>query len=119
LLVQVTGKPLSLKRAIRNLLINAATHGGGTTVSMRCNCESVFVDIVNNGPGIPEELLARAFEPFFRVDAARSPTTGAGLGLAIAREIIHCNQGSVALVNRPSGGLAQTVRIPLRPHKII
>jgi signal transduction histidine kinase len=113
--VQVNGKPLSLKRAIRNLLINAATHGGGATVSIRRNCESVFIDIVDNGPGIPEELLARAFEPFFRVDAARSPMAGAGLGLAIAKEIIHCNRGNVALVNRPGGGLAQTVEIPLWP----
>lgn len=111
--VRVMGKPLSLKRAIRNLLINAATHGGGATVNMRCNCESAFIDIVDDGPGIPEELLARAFEPFFRVDAARSRMAGAGLGLAIAKEIIHCNRGSVVLVNRPGGGLAQTIEIPL------
>jgi signal transduction histidine kinase len=110
---QVNGKPLSLKRAIRNLMINAATHGGGATVSMRRKHEAVCIDIVDNGPGIPEALLGRAFEPFFRVDPSRSPTTGAGLGLAIAKEIIHCNRGSVVLVNKPGGGLAQTIEIPL------
>jgi signal transduction histidine kinase len=110
--VQVMGKPLSLKRAIRNLLINAATHGGGATVSIRRKRESVFIEIVDNGPGIPEELLARAFEPFFRVDAARSSTAGAGLGLAIAKEIIHRNRGTLILANRARGGLIQTIEVP-------
>jgi|EndMetStandDraft_5_1072996.scaffolds.fasta_scaffold32855_2 signal transduction histidine kinase len=110
--VQVMGKPLSLKRAIRNLLINAATYGGGATVSIRRKCESAFIDIVDNGPGIPEELLARAFEPFFRVDAARSATAGAGLGLAIAKEIIHRNRGTLILANGATGGLIQTIEVP-------
>lgn len=110
--VQVMGKPLSLKRAIRNLLINAATHGGGATVSVRRKSESVFIDIIDNGPGIPEELLARAFEPFFRVDASRSSTAGAGLGLAIAKEIIHRNRGTLILANGARGGLIQTIEVP-------
>jgi signal transduction histidine kinase len=111
--VHVMGRPLSLKRAIRNLLINAATHGGGATVSIRRKHESGFIEIVDSGPGIPQELLARAFEPFFRVDAARSPTAGAGLGLAIAKEIIHRNRGTLSLANRASGaGLIQTIEVP-------
>lgn len=110
--VQVMGKPLSLKRAIRNLLINAATHGGGARVSMKRRCGSVSIEIVDSGRGIPEELLARAFEPFFRVDAARSATAGAGLGLAIAKEIIHRNRGTLMLANRASGGLIQTIEVP-------
>jgi signal transduction histidine kinase len=114
--VQVVGKPLSLKRAIRNLLINAATHGGGATVSIRRKSQSVFIDIVDNGPGIPEELLARAFEPFFRVDEARSPTAGAGLGLAIAKEIIHRNRGTLILANGAGGGLIQTIEVPAAPN---
>jgi signal transduction histidine kinase len=110
--VQVVAKPLSLKRAIRNLLINAATHGGGATVSLRRNCTSVRIEIVDNGPGIPEKLLARAFEPFFRVDAARSSMAGAGLGLAIAKEIIHRNRGTLILANGAGGGLVQTIEVP-------
>jgi signal transduction histidine kinase len=111
--VEILGRPLSLKRAIRNLLINAATHGGGASVSIRRKREAVFVDIVDNGPGIPEKLLARAFEPFFRVDAARSSTAGAGLGLAIAKEIIHRNRGTLILANGAAGGLIQRIEVPL------
>ena len=110
--VRVMVKPLSLKRAIRNLLINAATYGGGATVSIHRKCESAFIEITDNGPGIPEELLVRAFEPFFRVDAARSSTAGAGLGLAIAKEIIHRNRGTLILANAVSGGLIQTIEVP-------
>jgi signal transduction histidine kinase len=110
--VLVTGKPLSLKRAIRNLLINAATHGEGAAVSLRRKRESVLIEIVDNGPGIPECLLSRAFEPFFRVNAARSATTGAGLGLAIAKEIIHRNRGTLSLANGARGGLVQTIEVP-------
>jgi signal transduction histidine kinase len=114
--VQVMVKPLSVKRAIRNLLINAATHGRGATVTIRRKCESAFIDIVDNGPGIPEELLARAFEPFFRVDSARSSMAGAGLGLAIAKEIIHRNRGTLILANGGSGGLIQTIEVPTASH---
>ncbi len=113
--VQVMGKPLALKRAIRNLLINAATHGGGATVSIRGKSDSVFIDIVDNGPGIPEPLLARAFEPFFRVDPARSSMAGAGLGLAIAKEIIQRNRGSLILANGAGGGFIQTIEVPAAP----
>jgi signal transduction histidine kinase len=104
-----------LKRAIRNLLINAATHGGGASVIVHRKSTSVLIDIIDSGPGIPEQLLARAFEPFFRVDAARSPTAGVGLGLAIAKEIIQRNQGTLILANRVKGGLIQTVEMPTTP----
>jgi signal transduction histidine kinase len=109
---QVLAKRLPLKRAIQNLVINAATHGGGATVNVRRGDRSVIIDILDNGPGIPESKLPFAFEPFFRVDPARSATPGAGLGLAIANEIIQRNRGSLVLVNRPTGGLAQTIEIP-------
>lgn len=90
--------------------------GAGATVSIRRKSNSVFIDIVDKGPGIPEELLARAFEPFFRVDPARSSTAGAGLGLAIAKEIIHRNRGTLILANGASGGLIQTIEVPAAPN---
>lgn len=110
--VEVRGKPMSMKRAIRNLLVNAATHGGGAHVSIRNESGAVRVEIVDNGPGIPRELLSRAFEPFFRVEQARPARPGVGLGLAIAREIIQHNRGTLRLANRASGGLIQTIELP-------
>jgi signal transduction histidine kinase len=113
-LVSVRARPLSLKRAFRNLMINAATHGGGAIVSVRKCPHAVLLLIEDDGPGIPEDLLQRAYEPFFRIDPARRASVpGAGLGLAIAREIIARSKGELKITNRPEGGLRQEVSFPV------
>jgi signal transduction histidine kinase len=112
--VSVRVRPLSLKRALRNLMINAATHGGGAMVSVRKRQHAALVLIEDHGPGIPEDLLQRAYEPFFRIDRTRRGSVpGAGLGLAIAREIIARNKGALTIANRPEGGLRQEVGFPV------
>jgi len=109
----VAGKPLSLKRAIRNLIVNAATHGRGARVYLRAGAGCALLLIEDDGPGIPEHLMAQVFEPFFRTDPARQVTIpGAGLGLAIAHEIIQRHGGKLVLANKPSGGLIQRVELP-------
>ncbi len=110
----VTGGPLALRRALRNLIANAATHGGGGTVRLQAGAGEALLVIEDQGPGIPEEMISRMFEPFFRADPARAqPIKGAGLGLAIAREIIERLGGSIVISNRPEGGLRQVVRLRL------
>ncbi|RWC12077.1 MAG: ATP-binding protein [Mesorhizobium sp.] len=73
------------------------------------------VTIRDEGPGIPEELIDQVFEPFFRVDAARRKIMpGAGLGLAIAKEIIERFGGTITIANcKKPKGLVQTVKLPL------
>jgi signal transduction histidine kinase len=105
-------RPLSLKRALRNLLVNAATHGKGATITLINSGAVARIEILDRGNGIPDDLLERAIEPFFRADPLRSPR-GAGLGLAIAREIILRNGGQLTMANAPAGGLAQTVTMPI------
>lgn len=112
----VEARPLALKRALRNLLENAATHGGGATARVRVEGERTVLEIDDEGPGIPEDLLERVFEPFFRVDAGRRRTVpGAGLGFAIAKEILDRAGGTIAIANRPGGGLRQTVTLRTVP----
>ncbi|HEX2020192.1 MAG TPA: ATP-binding protein [Aurantimonas sp.] len=107
-------RPFALKRALRNLIDNAALHGGGAHVSLRRGEHEARITITDDGPGIPEALIGQAFEPFFRVDPGRRQfKPGAGLGLAIAKEIIDGAGGTVRIANRPGGGLEQTVRLPL------
>ncbi|WP_020186355.1 ATP-binding protein [Methylopila sp. 73B] len=107
-------RPHAMKRALRNLVVNAATHGQAAAVAVTVTAQSVIVAIEDSGPGIPDALLERVFEPFFRVDPARkAPMPGAGLGMAIAREIIRRNSGELAVTNRPAGGLVQVVTLPL------
>lgn len=114
--VVVPARPLSLKRAVRNLVTNAATHGRGARLKVWSDGERAHLLIQDEGPGIPEALINRAFEPFFRIDPARQAAIpGAGLGLAIAHEIITRHGGTLRLTNRAKGGLSQHVTLPLEP----
>ncbi len=110
----VMAGPFALKRALRNLISNAATHGGGATISLSRGRAEAQILITDEGPGIPEALIEQVFEPFFRVDIARRKTLpGAGLGLAIAKEIIERFHGKIDISNRDPQGLSQTVTLPL------
>lgn len=114
--VRVQGHALALKRAVRNLAINAATHGLEATLAVYLETNAAVLEITDRGPGIPETLLPRVFEPFFRIDPARQPSgpaAGAGLGLAIAKEIVERQGGRLSISNGPNGGLVQTLRLPL------
>ncbi|TPM79145.1 HAMP domain-containing protein [Mesorhizobium sp. B2-3-3] len=108
--VYVRAGSLGLRRALRNLMVNAATHGKGCQVEVVGQDRKAVITIADRGPGIPPELLDRAFEPFFRVDPGRRQSVpGAGLGLAIVKEIIEHYGGRVTLANQPGGGLRQTI----------
>ncbi|RUX17353.1 HAMP domain-containing protein [Mesorhizobium sp. M2A.F.Ca.ET.042.01.1.1] len=108
--VFVKAGALGLRRALRNLIVNAATHGKSCTIALARRGGQAVLTIADRGAGIPPDLLNKAFEPFFRVDPARTQfIPGAGLGLAIAKEIIERYGGSITLENRPGGGLLQTV----------
>lgn len=114
----VAAAPVALKRALRNLFINAATHGGGAKVNLAREGQRAVIEILDEGPGIPEELIGQVFEPFFRVDPARRKSIpGAGLGLAIAKEILERFGGTLAVANRRPKGLIQTVTLPLAEPK--
>jgi signal transduction histidine kinase len=105
--------PLAFVRALRNLIINAATHGAGARVTVQLRGSRCAVVIEDVGPGIPEHLIASVFEPFFRVDPARrQQVPGAGLGLAIAKEIIEKSNGTLVIENRKPRGLRQLILLP-------
>ncbi|QCI99389.1 ATP-binding protein [Agrobacterium larrymoorei] len=106
----INAAPLALKRALQNLILNAATHGKSAEVTVSRQSHKVHLNITDQGPGIPPDLITRVFEPFFRVDPARRKSVpGAGLGLAIAKEIIERFGGKLAISNRDEGGLQQMV----------
>jgi signal transduction histidine kinase len=112
--VTVRASRLTLNRALRNLIINAATHGVRARVEVDgANGANARIVIEDDGPGIPPDLLDQVFEPFFRADPARrKDIPGAGLGLTIAKEIIQRAGGTVSISNRPDGGLRQIVELP-------
>jgi signal transduction histidine kinase len=112
--VTISSAPLALTRALRNLVINAATHGGGAFVTVGLEDNSnASITIDDEGPGIPDQSMSRVFEPFFRVDPARRKFgAGAGLGLAIAKEIVERHGGQLTLQNRSPKGLRQRIIFP-------
>jgi signal transduction histidine kinase len=107
-------RPAALKRAARNLLHNAVKYGKSGTVEIRQLSRAIEINIDDDGPGIPEQELTRVLEPFYRLDESRSRETGgAGLGLAIVHSIVQSHGGTLALSNRPTGGLRATITLPL------
>ena len=106
-------RPAALRRALRNLLENAAAYGGRAAVRIERDDAELRVVVEDEGPGIPEADLERVFEPFVRIEASRSRDTGgSGLGLAIARSIVRGHGGDIVLANRAEGGLRATVAFP-------
>lgn len=110
----VRARSLAIKRAIANLVANAVKYGGGAHVRLRPPENGmVFIDVEDDGPGIPSAELERVFQPFHRVEPSRNRETGGvGLGLPIARNIMRAHGGDVTLANRPMGGARATVSLP-------
>lgn len=109
-------RPLALRRALRNLIENAVRYGQQARVSLAAGRDELRIVIADAGPGIPEDMFERVFEPFVRLEDSRSPDTGGiGLGLAIARSIVRGHGGDIVLHNRAAGGLEVTLTLPPAP----
>jgi two-component system sensor histidine kinase CpxA len=108
-----------LERALANLIRNALRHSGGSGIELtawREGAEEVVISIADSGPGVPEQALAKIFDPFFRLDASRSRETGgAGLGLAIVKSCVELCGGSVSCRNRQPSGLEVLLRLKSAP----
>ncbi|HEF4777689.1 ATP-binding protein [Burkholderia multivorans] len=110
-------RPDAMRRALTNLIENALHFGSGVAVIASVDGQSVRIDVVDDGPGIPEDRLQDVIEPFVRIDPARGDRPGSvGLGLSIVREIVHAHGGTFMLVNRKPTGLI--ARIVLRSAQL-
>ncbi len=110
----IDGDPLALKRLLVNLVNNALKFGCQARGSVYRLGDMVQVEIDDRGPGMPNEDMERAFEPFQRLEGSRSRDTGGlGLGLAVARAIARAHGGDVVLSNRAEGGLRACLSLPL------
>ena len=105
----------AFRRCLTNLLANSRLHA--ETVWLRAgHRDPVTIEIVldDDGPGIPESAREDVFKPFFRLDSSRnSETGGAGLGLAITRDIVRSHGGEITLDDSPQGGLRVIIRLPV------
>ncbi len=112
---RITGVPRQLSRAVGNLLDNAQRHAEGLVrLSLRVEDGRAVIRVSDNGPGVPPGDRERIFERFVRLDDARSRDDGgAGLGLAIARDLVAAHGGDVTVGEAPEGGALFEVRLPL------
>ncbi|QZD96426.1 sensor histidine kinase [Qipengyuania gelatinilytica] len=103
-----------LKRGLRNLVSNALRYGGNASVWIGKEGDEAILRVEDSGPGIPEDRIAEMLQPFTRGEASRNRSTGgAGLGLTLARAVAEQHGGTLALSNRPEGGLRAEFRLPL------
>jgi len=105
-----------LRRALDNLLDNAAKYSDGETpvkLAVIPSGASVAFEVVDKGIGMSAEELERAFTPFWRADSSRTRKTGGvGLGLALARRIARVHGGEVTLTSTPGLGTTARLEVP-------
>lgn len=110
--LSVVADRFRLRRVVGNLVANGVRHGrGNVTVRARHEGASVVIEVLDDGPGLPDDHPERIFDRFFKADTSRS-SPGAGLGLAIAHENARLQGGTLTAENRLSGGAKFTLRLP-------
>ncbi len=115
-LPEIAARPLALRRLLTNLIDNALQHAGsGQPLELAGGITDgrLYLEVRDRGPGIPAEQCERLKRPFTRLDAARSHSSGAGLGLAIVDRIARAHGGGLDLLPNPGGGLIARVEWPL------
>lgn len=109
--------PRRLDVILANLIGNALKHGGSPVrVSLREDRgpgrHDVLIEVADQGPGIPDEVLPHVFDRFYKASASRPRSEGSGLGLSIALVNAHLHGGEISAKNAPEGGAVFTLRLP-------
>jgi len=106
-----------LRQLLHNLISNALRHTdapGRVQVRLAADADHAVLDVMDSPPGVPDALLGRLLDRFYRVEASRSRTGGgSGLGLAICKSIVQAHGGQIEARHAPLGGLWMQVRLPL------
>ena len=117
---EVLGNRELLRRAVENVVRNAIRYspqGSSVSLSLQQNDHEAVIVVRDCGPGVPEDALTRIFDPFFRVEEARTSNGGgSGLGLSIAKRAVQLHHGTIAAHNA-SPGLRVEIAVPLAVHK--
>jgi signal transduction histidine kinase len=116
--------PARFDQIVRNLLANALVHTETGPVLIRARAEAgtagspcwVRIEVTDQGPGIPEDEIARVWEPFFRGQRSlNSPRRGSGLGLAVVKQLVELHDGRVDVQSTVEGGSTFRIWLPASP----
>ena len=117
-LPRIMGDRGRIEQVMLNILSNAVKYtpdGGHIRVTAGDAGDKVWMEVADDGIGIPEKDRSRIFERFYRVDKARSRESGGtGLGLSIAAEIVQRHSGSLSIVDRPGPGTTVRLELPIQ-----
>lgn len=122
LFVNIDGK--RLYRSIRNIVDNAIKYGDigsknlSIEIDLKADEEFVFINLMDNGPGIEEEKIDKIFERFYRIDKERTKDlSSTGLGLAIAKEIVDAHKGYISVKSKINFGSVFTIKLLITNEK--
>lgn len=110
----------ALRRVLCNLLDNAFRYGGKAAVKLHCSntAEFISIKVIDQGAGIPLNMLQSIFQPFFRIDHSRSKTTGgSGLGLAIAKQLCDIQGWTIEIKSPKQAGVEACLTLPISIEK--
>lgn len=111
--IMLRSKPMSLKRAVSNLVGNAIAYAGRAEISLHNSSGGVTIWVDDDGPGIPRDKYEDALKPFTRLEESRSQNVpGTGLGLALANDATRRAGGRLTLHSSPLGGLRVEMKLP-------
>jgi signal transduction histidine kinase len=110
----ILGDRLALRRVVANLIDNALQYGRVAHVKIHSNGANLELVVDDEGGGIPLNQREALLEPFVRLETSRNRRTGgAGLGLAVVRNLVEAHSGALDVTDAPGGGARFTVRLPL------
>ncbi len=112
--VYFSGRKNLIKRCINNLIDNSLKYGKKVNVELSKKTTNIFINIEDNGPGIPEGEYENVFKPFYKIDKGRADSkSSVGLGLSIASDIIRSHGGNIKLEKSKLSGLRVRIFLPV------
>tara|TARA_B100000029_G_scaffold313307_1_gene305773 strand:- start:909 stop:2225 length:1317 start_codon:yes stop_codon:yes gene_type:complete len=112
--LEINIRPNSMKRCLANLIDNGLAYGKKVEILIKKSLNNITIFIDDDGPGIPEKEYQNVMKPFYRIDKSRGQnTSGVGLGLSIANDIIRSHGGDISLDKSPMNGLRVKISLPL------
>ena len=112
--IYFNGRKNLIRRCVNNLIDNALKYGEKVNIELSKKTTNIFINIEDDGPGIPEKEYDNVFKPFYKIDKGRAETkSSVGLGLSIASDIIRSHGGNVKLEKSSLNGLGVRIFLPV------